>query len=167
MPVLDSHGISINMVAGWDGEIYLPSPAVSVPSGPTAGAGDLRAAALKPVVPIVHLANVALFPGRGDYGGGAVESLGADGVFIALLEHPTSELGSALFQNAGLPWPLAPEDFSRFTLQRRIGGQAGCQRFFSVDGRAFCLYAVIGSYAARASLVQSVNRVLATVRITA
>ena len=41
----------------------------------------------------------------------------------------------------------------------------GCQYFFNEGGRAFCLYAVIGSYAQRAALVPKVNAVLATVKI--
>ena len=50
-------------------------------------------------------------------------------------------------------------------MQRAIAGQAGVQYFFNEGGRAFCLYAVIGSYAQRAALVPKVNAVLATVKI--
>jgi hypothetical protein len=50
-------------------------------------------------------------------------------------------------------------------MQRAIRGQAGVQRFFNDQGRAFCLYVVIGSFAHRQSLVTRVNQVLATLTI--
>ena len=44
-------------------------------------------------------------------------------------------------------------------------GQSGCQRFFSVAGRAFCLYVVLGSHARRTLLTPRVNAVLASLRV--
>ena len=64
-----------------------------------------------------------------------------------------------------MPRTLTADDFSPTVMQRAIPGQAGCQFFFNEGGRAFCLYAVIGSYAQRATLVAKVNAVLATVQI--
>ena len=50
-------------------------------------------------------------------------------------------------------------------MQRAIRGQAGVQRFFHDQGRAFCLYVVIGAFARRRELVHRVNEVLATLTI--
>ena len=47
-----------------------------------------------------------------------------------------------------------------------IPGMAGTQRFFSVSGRAFCLYAVIGSASRRPVLVSRLNDALSTLRIS-
>src|SRR5688572_13518426 len=114
-------------------------------------------------MPIVHLANFALPSERGDYGGGAVERMGRGGIFVSILEHPPEEGNTPMFAGRGIPWPLQPSDFDPQQMQRTIGGQAGCQRFFTHNGRAFCLYVAIGSYAARALLVPEVNAALATV----
>ena len=46
-----------------------------------------------------------------------------------------------------------------------VPGQAGLQAFFHVGSRAFCLYAVIGSYSLRAVLVPELNRVLSGLSI--
>ena len=43
-----------------------------------------------------------------------------------------------------------------------LPGQLGCQRFFTTNGRVFCLYIVIGSYRTRALLANVVNDALAT-----
>jgi hypothetical protein len=112
----------------------------------------------------VHLANFALPGGRADFGGGAVEIMGSGGVFIAVCEMEPEAVGRPLFAE-GVPWPLRPEDFSPENMQRSISGQAGCQRFFSVGDRSFCLYAVIGSHRQRAILVKVVNDALAGLTI--
>ena len=54
-------------------------------------------------------------------------------VFIALLEHDAAEADTALFRGKGIPWPLKADDFDPNNLQRGIGGQAGCQRFFLAE----------------------------------
>ena len=51
-------------------------------------------------------------------------------------------------------------------LQRLIEGQGGAQRFFTVNGRAFCLYVVFGSFARRGRTIPVVNDILKTVSIT-
>ena len=44
-------------------------------------------------------------------------------------------------------------------------GQSGRQIFFNANGRAFCLYVVLGSHRQRNVLVPLVNEVLATLEI--
>jgi hypothetical protein len=156
MARVEAFGLAAELPSGWDGEIYRRNdPALR-----------LGAAALGPgemVMPIVHLANFPLPPERGDYGGGAVDAMGRGGVFISLLEHPPEEGGTALFAGKPIPWPLQGGDFDPKAMQRPVGGQAGCQRFFTHNGRAFCLYVAIGSYGARNLLVREVNTTLAAV----
>jgi hypothetical protein len=157
MATIAAHGLAAEPPRGWDAEIY--SRADEVQTLPS-----MRGPALtETATPILHLANYALPAVRGDYGGGAVELMGSGGIFISLLEHPSDEVGLALFAGKGIPWPLAADDFNPNQMQRTIAGQAGCQRFFAHGGRAFCLYVVIGSYGLRRVLLREVNNALATI----
>ena len=112
----------------------------------------------------MHLANFALPPSRGDFGTGAVEVMGEPHAFISLFEYGTEEAGRPLFEARGLP-RLTVRDFAPNQLQRRLPGQLGCQRFFTEQGRAFCLYVVLGSQRHAVSLVQEVHEVLAQLRV--
>ncbi len=156
MARLEAFGLVADPPKGWDGEIYRRDAAL--PDGVSALFGSTEV-----VTPIMHMANFPLPAERGDYGGGAVELMGRGGVFVSLLEHPPREGDTALFAGKGIPWPLSSSDFDPQQMQRTIGGQAGCQRFFTHNGRAFCLYVAIGSYGSRAVLVREVNNALASV----
>ena len=158
MARLEAFGLAADPPKGWDGEIYRRDAAL--PDGVAALFGSTEV-----VTPIMHIANFPLPAERGDYGGGAVELMGRGGVFVSLLEHPAHEGETALFAGKGIPWPLSPSDFDPQQMQRTIGGQAGCQRFFTHKGRAFCLYVAIGSYGSRAVLVREVNTALASVTL--
>lgn len=160
MATIAAHGLAVEAPRGWDGEIYTRADEVDVLP---AGRGPALA---ETATPILHLANFALPAVRGDYGGGAVELMGSGGIFISLLEHPSDEAGLALFAGKGIPWPITAGDFDPTQMQRTIAGQAGCQRFFAHQGRAFCLYVVIGSYNMRAVLVREVNNALATIDLS-
>jgi hypothetical protein len=153
-------GLSADAPRGWDAEIYSRADEVDTV------ASQRGPALVETATPILHLANFALPPVRGDYGGGAVELMGTGGIFISLLEHPPDEAGLALFSRNGIPWPIAADDFNPNQMQRTIAGQAGCQRFFAADGRAFCLYVAIGSYTLRRVLLREVNNALATIELT-
>lgn len=50
--------------------------------------------------------------------------------------------------------------FHRNQLQRRIRGQAGKQHFFTLKGRPFCLYVVLGSIGHAPKLVAKANEML-------
>lgn len=116
--------------------------------------------------PVLHLANFSLPRGRGDFGTGAVERMRPHHAFVSLFEYDRNEAGRALFATAGLPMPRASE-FSASALQRRLAGQGGWQRFFHQDGRAFCVYVVLGSLARARAVVPEVRQVLGQVRFGA
>ena len=116
--------------------------------------------------PVLHLGNFALPPGRGDFGSGAVELMAAPHAFVALLEYSAAEAGTALFADRGIPRPTLP-DFAPNALQRRLPGQLGCQRFFTHNGRAFCLYVVLGSRRHARTLIPDVHHVLDNVTVGA
>ncbi len=150
---ISAHGLALEVPPGWEGRIrrqQVPS------SDPT----ELRAHA------VLHAADFPLPPERGDFGSGAVETMQSGHAFVALVEYHSSSAGTALFASgAGMPRELSTEDFSPRQLQRTIAGQAGTQRFFVEDGRAFCLYVVLGSMADRARAVPRVNAVLSAITI--
>jgi hypothetical protein len=127
---LAAHGLALDVPRGWEGRIFRH--------------GGL---------PTMHAANFPLPAEDGDFGTRAVESLGPDGVLVVLTEYEPDAAGQALFAREGLPLPLAPDAAHPATLLRRLPGQAGLQRFFSLAGRPFCLYVVVGSQPSRGALV--------------
>jgi hypothetical protein len=81
-----------------------------------------------------------------------------------VLEYDDSAAASALFAHR-FPQRLLVREFGPDNLQRPLPGQAGAQRFVRSGGRAFCVYAVLGSYGLRRRLVPELNRALGTVEI--
>lgn len=130
-----------------------------------AATGGLSLSAVSAERVLLHLANFALPPHRGDYGSGAVETMDGGSIFITLWEYNRQATGDALFRTEGFPRGLQGDDFSPDALQRRIPGQGGLQRFFQSGGRAFVLYVVIGSYRARNVLAVETNRILEGIRL--
>ena len=147
-PRLRAHGLSVAPPRGWDVSIYRRRP-------------DGDGATTHPVL---HAATVPLPPGRGDFGTGAVELLGADDVLVALVEYDGASAATPLFRRQGLPRPRAA-DFHPRGLQRTLPGQSGAQWFLTWRGRPFCLYVVLGSHARRALLVPKVHELLAALTV--
>ncbi len=172
-----AHGLRVDLPRAWEARLYLRD-------APTATEADIAAHALdsggfrsrlrahpaayghpgESTNPVLHLANFALPPGRGDFGTGAVELMGERHAFVALLEYDRAEAGTALFAARGLP-RLRTRDFAPNALQRRIAGQLGCQRFFTINARAFCLYVVIGSQPHASALTAEVRDVLDAIQV--
>ena len=145
-----AHGLAAELPHRWEGRIYLR----------TDGSGTHASN------PVVHLANFALPPGRGDFGTGAVEIMGRGHVFVSLFEYGPEEAHRPLFAELGMPRPQAHE-FSPDALQRRMRGQGGWQRFFTAADRAFCLYIVLGSLVEAGQRVPELHRALDGLRIGA
>ena len=162
MTELAAHGIGVTLPPGWEGRVFKRPAAgevgVSAADGAPAAPGETTNA-------VVHVATIALPIGVGDFASGAVDQLGPDDALIVLFEHDAASATQPLFKAAGLPRSVSPDDFSPSVLQRTIRGQAGVQKFFHDQSRAFCLYIVIGSFANRRRVVPVVNRVLATMTI--
>jgi hypothetical protein len=146
-----AHGLHVAVPARWEARLFLR---------------DALRADGESANPVLHLANFALPPGRGDFGSGAVEVMGARHAFVALLEYDRAEAGSALFAAYGMPRPDVAA-FAANALQRPLPGLLGCQRFFTEAGRAFCLYVVLGSRTHAARLVGEVRAVLGNVTVGA
>jgi len=142
-------GITVAPPSGWDATIYRRPP----------GPGEQT-------FPIVHAATVALPVQRGDYGAGLVERLGYSDVFVALLEFGPDAADTPLFAAVPEVPQLSPASYRPRQLQRTIAGQAGVQRFFTVAGRAFCLYSVIGSIANSVKASTQANQCITSLHIS-
>jgi hypothetical protein len=162
MTELAAHGIELTLPAGWEGRVFKRPLAGEV--GATAADGA-PAAAGETTNAVVHVATIPLPVGTGDFASGAVDGLGGDDVLIVLFEYDAGSATQPLFAARGLPTSLHPDDFNPNVLQRALRGQAGVQKFFHEQGRAFCLYVVLGAFANRQRVVPRVNQVLATMTI--
>jgi hypothetical protein len=141
---LSAYGISIRLPEGWEGKIYRRRH------------GD----------PTLHAANFRLPERDGDFGSGAVRSMGDGGIFVALTEYRRETADGALFAFQGLPLPLRGSDLDRRAFQRLLPGRAGVQRFFTAASRPFCLYVAVGHEPGRPRLLRRANEVLSTLAIS-
>lgn len=141
---LERHGLSAEVPPGWECRI-----------GKTYESGDGEQ-----TYSLLHASTVPLIGSRADYGGGVVENLGPADVFVSLVEFGPEEAGSALFGEVDQLPVLEQSMFHRNQLQRRIRGQAGVQHFFTLTGRPFCLYVVLGSIVNSAALVDRANELV-------
>lgn len=145
-------GLEVALPDGWEARIYR----LETLEAATSGGSDQ---------PVLHAANFPLPEERGDYGSGAVETMTSENVFVALLEFEPELASTALYAPHGMPRSLDPEDFRNNGMQRWIPGQAAYQAFFNEDGRAFCLYIVIGSYRQRRVLAAEAEKLIRTIQI--
>jgi hypothetical protein len=127
---IDGFGISAAIPDGWEARIHRHAD------------GE----------PTLHAATFALPPKDGEFGTHATSRMPPEALFLSLTEY---RIGEGLSTRHGLfahppPTVLEPENLHARALLRARPGQRGLQRFFSVSGRAFCLYVVV-SGAARAT----------------
>lgn len=143
-----AHGIGLRMPQAWDARLYRRE----------ADEGEQT-------FPILHAGTFPLPNNRGDYGSGAVDVMRATDVLVSLVEFEPEAAGRPLFSRRGIP-RVRPEDFNPQALQRTIPGQSGCQYFFHHEGRAFCLYVVLGSHARRTVLARRANELIAGLELS-
>jgi hypothetical protein len=148
MTSLTAHGLAIGLPGGWEGRIQRRA----------------ATAATEQTHAVVHLANFALPEERDDFGGGVTPSMRSADVLMVLFEYGPESVGRPLFAAQGVP-RIAADMFGSKRLQRPLPGQLGCQRFFTVNGRPFCLYVVAGSRAHLPRIIAEVNAVLAAVDV--
>jgi len=140
------HGLSIDVPPGWEARIVRPAQSA----------------------PFLHIGSFTLPSSPGQFGAGATAAMGADGAFAALVEYLVDDHvrpGSGLFAHRGFASRLRMGEFARSQLQVTRPGHLGAQRFFTEEGRPFCLYAVIAPVRKRpARLVGELSAVLGTLR---
>ena len=143
MSRLAAHGIGIAVPHGWEGRI-LRRAALNKTERPRA---------------VVHVASFPMPEERGDFGVGVTELMRSGDVFVTLFEYGPESLGTPLFAAAGVP-TLTADLFSPRRLQRTLRGQLGCQLFFTVGRRPFCLYVVIAGRVHVRPMIAHVNAML-------
>lgn len=148
---LDGRGIRTDLPGGWEGQL-------------DEGLAQLADGAVRPTV--AHMANFPLPPGRGDFGGGAIETMVPGDALIVLYEYGPESVGQPLFKAQGVPRFVRAEDFDRAVLHAAVPGMSGVQRFFTHAGRPFCLYVVVGSHIDRVDVLGQINSVLASLEIS-
>ena len=158
----DRSGIAVDLPPGWEASLFKRD---ETPAGEVRALGLSERAPDATTHPVLHAGSFPLPPDRGDYGSGAVDVMSEKDVLVSLVEFHPDAASTPLFAAAGPPRALTSDDFGSQSLQRVIAGQSGCQRFFSVNGRAFCLYVVLGSHVRRHLLVPIVNQVLESLDI--
>jgi hypothetical protein len=156
-----AYGLRVDLPRAWEARLFRRARPLR-----TAGHPEAYGHPEGSVNPVLHLGNFALPPGRGDFGTGAVERMGAGHVFVSLVEFDREEAGRPLFAAHGVPCPAVAE-FGPRSLQRQVPGQFGCQRFFTENGRVFCVYIVLGSRRHAEELVAQTNSVLAGLEVAA
>ena len=164
------YGISLEVPTGWSSAILRrPIDLPDAAAGPRADGADTdpRTAETGPVertLPVVHVCTRPLPSTVGDFGGGVVEALAPDDVFVALLEYGSDLAGTGLFERRGMP-RLAPSQFAENRMPRDVVGRSASQHFFSEGGRAFCLFTVLGSHSRRMATVPRAVAVVRTLRV--
>lgn len=158
MGTIAGHGVAVALPSGWEGRIF------GAPPGSESAAATPRTASANGPARL-HAANFALPADIGDFGSGAVDIMTNAHVLVVLFEFGPESVGQPLFTAQGVP-TLAPADFSPTALRKLINGQGGVQRFFTVSGRPFSLYVVVGSFLRRFRTVPLVNEVLRAVTVT-
>jgi hypothetical protein len=148
MTTLAAHGLAIGLPPGWEGRIQ--RRAVTAPSETTHA--------------VMHLANFPLPERRDDFGGGVTTAMRSPDVFVVLFEYGPESLGAPLFAATGVP-RVAASMFGSKRLQRPLPGQLGCQQFFTVNDRPFCLYVVAGSRAYLPRIIAEVNAALTDLHV--
>ena len=109
MTRLAAHGVSIDVPAGWEAELSTqPDPSTLDPRRPAAA----------PLV-VLHAANFSLPAERGDYGSGAVEIMGRNGIFAALVEFDGASATTMLFAAEGVPTRLVADASVPTSFRRR------------------------------------------------
>lgn len=148
------YGITLDVPAGWSATIARRPADI----GADAAARGIAPSDADPggpgerTLPVLHTCTLPIPTGTGDFGQGLVEQLAGEDVFVALVEYGSDLAGTGLFARSG--WPrLAPSQFSPGRMPRQLPGRSASQHFFSVGGRAFCLYTVIGSHGRRMATV--------------
>ena len=156
----NGYGISVEVPVGWSAALVRRAAPADDGAGldrfdaqaPEGAAPDPRDLLAERTLPVLHVSTRPLPAAVGDFGSGAVEALGPEDVFVALIEYGSDLADTGLFEKQGVP-RLAPSQFGTNRMPREIVGRSASQHFFSAGGRAFCLFTVLGSHARRMATV--------------
>jgi hypothetical protein len=158
----DQYGLEARPPVGWHVVVSRRPGMQSPPDDQRMAAAQAEGDVTRPVL---HACTRSLPADRGDFGSGAVDLLGPNDIFVAVVDYGTEVADQGLFARQGIP-RLAPSQFAPNRMQRPLPGMSASQHFFSQGGRAFCLFTVLGSHARRMASVPRADALVRTVQIT-
>jgi hypothetical protein len=162
---LEGTGIRLDLPRGWEGRVRTRGPEPDEGSGAASAVRTAAADRPGPTPSVVTAANFALPQTLGDFGGGAVELMRTQDLFLTLFEYGPESVGTPLFGRKGMPRALRPADLDPWTLRTPLPGMSGAQVFFTEAGRPFCLYVAVGSHLRRFRTLPVMNQILQTVEV--
>ncbi|GAA4348479.1 hypothetical protein GCM10023145_08910 [Angustibacter luteus] len=142
------YGLTVPAEHGWETRVFRREPL---------GADEVTH-------PVLHACTRPLPAVRGDFGSGVIDLLGADDVFVSLIDYGTEVADQGLFARQGRP-ALRPSQFATNRLARSYPGVSAAQHFFSEGGRAFCLFVVLGAHSRRMATVPRAQAMVRSVRV--
>jgi hypothetical protein len=142
------YGLTVEAERGWETRVFRREP------------GDVD----EVTHPVLHACTRPLPAARGDFGSGVIDLLGADDVFVSLIDYGTEVADQGLFARQGRP-ALRPSQFATNRLARSYPGVSAAQHFFSEGGRAFCLFVVLGAHSRRMATVPRAQAMVRSVRV--
>ncbi len=158
---IDGHGFRVDLPSPWEGAVRTGEASTAMRQR------ALRRGLSVQTPPVLHLSTTRLPSVRGDFGSGAVDLLKAEDLFVAVVEYGADSVGTALFDTGPLPRSVDSRNFRPNGLQRAIAGQSGFQHFCTENGRALCLYVVLGAHHSARTLVRGVNDILQRLEVVA
>ena len=158
-------GIRLELPRGWEGRVRTRGPEPEAGSGSASALRTAAADRTGPTPAVVAAANFALPQDLGDFGGGAVEVMRSQDLFLTLFEYGPESVGAPLFERVGVPRVLRPADLDPWTLRTPLPGMSGTQVFFTEAGRPFCLYVAVGSHLRRFRTLPVISGILQSVEV--
>src|SRR3546814_9879755 len=125
---LEGTGVRIELPRGWEGRMRARE---NEPDGGAPAKDRPAAERTGPTPAVVTAANFALPPNLGDFGGGAVEVMRTQDLFLTLFEYGPESVGTPLFATEGMPRVLRPDDLAPMTRRTPLTGMCGAQFFFT------------------------------------
>jgi hypothetical protein len=145
---LDGLGLSVDLPQAWEGRIMVL----------TSEDGTRY--------PNLHAGNFGLVPEGSTFGQFSIERMDPQKALVVVVEYGPGSVGTPLFNSGRWPPTLAAGDLNPANFAGpRPPGLAANQNFVTVNGRAFCFYAVVGLDQGVAPRLEEVNAVLRSIAV--
>jgi hypothetical protein len=145
---LSALGLSVELPPGWEGRVVVM----------TAEDGTRY--------PNLHAGNFAVRPEGSTFGQYSIERMDVQKAMVVVVEYGPASVGTALFSSGRWPPSLLVVDLNPANFPGPAPeGLAGNQNFVTVNGRAFCIYTVLGLVGGAAPLMPQVNHVLESIAV--
>jgi hypothetical protein len=116
--------------------------------------------------PNLHVGNFSLVPEGSTFGQFSIERMDADKALVVMVEYGPRSVGTALFSSGRWPPAVSATDLNPANFPGpRPPGLAANQNFVTVNGRAFCVYTVMGFAGGAAPRMDEVNTVLRSISV--